>query len=456
MWTLKFNPKMPVGVCLLTGLLNISGAMGQGASPLRLTSGPMVGATEQTETQIWVQTTVPAMVTIRFWPVNQPAHARERHAQTLAAQAFLTAHIKLDQLLPNTRYQYEIKLNGQPYTVPYSTAFKTQPTGAALNPPPLRFAFGSCAYVNDPKTDPPNKVPGGEYHIYNAIKAKVPDLMLWLGDNIYYREPDFYSVSGMNQRYQHSRAQVDIQPFLANVPQYAIWDDHDFGGNDADWTYRMRDQTMALFKAYWANPAWGHAGTTGIFSRFEWGDAEFFLLDNRSYRAPFMQKDPARPHLGPAQLKWLKDSLASSRATFKFIVSGNQVLNTLTPSENYPAYQQEFQSLMDYLKQQGVEGVVILSGDRHHAEILKQNRPGTYPLYEFTSSPLTSTAFAPFIEEKELPIRQPGTLYSQRNFGMVLIQGPKGQRVLTLELYNSKGEKQWAVNLPEQTFKNRP
>jgi len=45
--------------------------------------------------------------------------------------------------------------------------------------------------------------------------------------------------------------------------------------------------------------------------------------------------------------------------------------------------------LADWLEQQRIDGVVFISGDRHFGELLKIARPGAYPLYEFTSSPLT-------------------------------------------------------------------
>ena len=58
--------------------------------------------------------------------------------------------------------------------------------------------------------------------------------MLWLGDNIYTREVDFYSLSGYQKRYTHTRNIKEMQPLLSNTHHYAIWDDHDYGPNNTD------------------------------------------------------------------------------------------------------------------------------------------------------------------------------------------------------------------------------
>jgi alkaline phosphatase D len=39
---------------------------------------------------------------------------------------------------------------------------------------------------------------------------------------------------------------------------------------------------------------------------------------------------------------------------------------------------------------EGIEGVIFLDGDRHHSEITKLEREGTYPLYDFTISSFTA------------------------------------------------------------------
>lgn len=89
-------------------------------------------------------------------------------------------------------------------------------------------------------------------------------------------------------------------------------------------------------------------------------------------------------------MEWLKNSLLYSSATFKIITVGSQVLNPVSPYDKWRDFPAEYQELMDFLKEYKVNGVLFLTGDRHHSEIIKVDRPGTYPLYDITVSPLTS------------------------------------------------------------------
>lgn len=152
----------------------------------------------------------------------------------------------------------------------------------------------------------------------------------------------------------------------------------------------------------------------------------------------------------------MREALSASRASFKFIVVGNQVLNTRTPSENFYSYSGEFQAFLNWLEQSRIPGIMLLSGDRHHSELLKKQRPGTYPLYEWTVSPLTSQAYPPFPAEKELPERVSGSLVETRNFGLLSISGPAGARVLELQIRNPQGTLLWGQRIPQQELGLKP
>ncbi len=92
--------------------------------------------------------------------------------------------------------------------------------------------------------------------------------------------------------------------------------------------------------------------------------------------------------------------------------------------------------------------MVFLSGDRHHAELQRLDRPGTYPIYDFTSSPLTAglsdSASRPGSTEVDAPTRVPGTLVNTvRNFGTLTVAGPRTDRTLTMRLYDAEGAVLW-------------
>lgn len=410
----------------------------------------MVGPVEMTEARIWVQTSAPAQVQIRYQPEGEPQLQRISKTYWTDEAHYLTQVIPLTDLQPDRVYTWEVWLNGQVHTLPFQPRFRTQPLWRhRTEPPPLRLALGSCVYLNDPDSDVPGHVLGGNYEIFEAIRQSQPDFMLWMGDNVYLREPDFTSPTRLNVRYRQLRELPQARPLFGSLPHYAIWDDHDFGPNDSDRSYRLRFESLDIFRHYWpASVRWPQAG--GIYQNFEWGDAEFFLTDNRFFRAPNAMPDPQRDFFGPVQTAWLREALTASRARFKFIVIGNQVLNTKNPSENFYSYSREFQDFLKWLEQSQIPGIMLLSGDRHHSELLKKERPGTYPLYEWTVSPLTSQAYPPFAVEKDLLERVPGSLVATRNFGLLEISGPAGARVLDLQLRSPQGTLLWRQRIAQQ------
>jgi alkaline phosphatase D len=344
------------------------------------------------------------------------------------------------------RFEYEVLVNGAVQRRPYALSFQTQPLWQwRTDPPDFTIAIGSCAYVNDSLYDRPGKPYGGNYEIFTSIASKKPDLMLWLGDNVYYREVDWTSALTMRYRNSHTRALPEMQPLLGAAHNYAIWDDHDFGPNNSDRTFPLRREALDIFKLFWANHTYGLEETPGVFSRFQWGDVEFFLLDDRYHRAPNDVPDGAsREMFGGPQLQWLQESLVSSAAPFKIVVGGNQMLNPLSPHEAFARYPREHAALLQWIRDCRIPGVLFLSGDRHHTELIRLEDSTFYPLYDYTSSPLTSSTGVSE-SERNNPLRVPGTWVNDvRNFGLLKFDGPRKDRRLTMECYNKDGVLLWS------------
>ena len=147
---------------------------------------------------------------------------------------------------------------------------------------------------------------------------------------------------------------------------------------------------------------------------------------------------------GDAQIQWLMDALVSSNAPFKVVAAGNQMMNPLTPFEAFGTFEKEQERLIRFIREARVSGVLFLSGDRHHTELIRRVEPGVYPLYDFTSSPLTSTPAEQKKEEENNPARVPGTwVTGVRNFGLIEASGPAAQRKLTLRTLDATGKEWW-------------
>ncbi|MDP2470921.1 MAG: alkaline phosphatase D family protein [Candidatus Palauibacterales bacterium] len=413
-----------------------------------LQSGPMLGYSEMFEVLVWAQTTAPAEVGVVYWDLEDPDVRMETETVATTKAGAYTAKLIADQVQPGRHYGYELHINGANVQRPYPLEFQTQVLWQwRTDPPDFRIAAGSCFYVNDPPYDRPGEPYGGEFQILDAMVASHPDAMVWMGDNFYYREPDWNTRTGMIYRNTDTRSYPGLQPFLASVHQYATWDDHDYGPDNSDWAYREKVTSREVFDLFWGNPELGTPELGGITTRFEWGDVEFFLLDNRWFRSSEFRISGHKQVFGEEQLQWLVDALTYSRATFKIIVSGGQLLNPVAKWDSYATYPEERDRFLQLLRENEVQGVVLLSGDVHYTVLSKLDRPGTYPLWEISTSPITAGPASVDPETYENSLAEPGTLFVQRNFATLDFSGPERDRVLNVTVWGSDGEELWSKEI---------
>lgn len=408
-----------------------------------LQSGPMVGYSEMREVALWAQTTRPADVSFVYWDVERPADRSETSAVRATAEDAFVVEIPVALLEPGTRYTYEVRVDGRTVPVDWPLEFQTQELWQwRTDPPSFRFVIGSCFYVNDPPYDRPGEPYGAGFEILESMYATRPDAMVWMGDNVYLREADWYSRAGILYRYAHTRSLPELQPLLGSTHHYATWDDHDYGPNNSDWTWREKATTKDVFDLFWANPTSGTPHFGGIVTSFQWGDTEFFLIDDRWFRSPEDRVDD-RHMLGP-QLEWLIDALVSSQAAFKFVVSGSQILNPVAGWESFATFPAERGRLLAALRENDVGGVMFLTGDVHHTVLTSMQRPGTYPLYDLTISPLTAGPSDIDEARSDNHLLVPGTLYADRNFATLDFSGPRQDRVLTITVRATDGSEVWS------------
>jgi alkaline phosphatase D len=305
----------------------------------------------------------------------------------------------------------------------------------------LTFLTGSCAFQYP---FPLNA--GGKRRRLNRIFAQMAkeeaDFMVWTGDNVYYLAGQWNSYKKMVKKNLRSRYRKPIDDFLASCPQYAIWDDHDYGPNDSDGHFKLKDTALAVFKKFWANPYYGSNGKDGVFSHFSHQDCDFFMLDSRFHCD---KNTGSRELLGEMQMEWLKDQLKASKANFKFVFSGTQFLPVKQSGETWGKFGTEREDFMAFLKENNITGVILVSGDRHYTELNKEEREDAYPLYEFTCSPLTSFMDPSF--PKNNPLRVEGTAIRDQNYGRIKIYNDGDERVCLIETFNTKGEFVWKYEI---------
>ena len=427
-----------------------------------LISGPWAGNVELRTAMIWLEVSPSVKkVSVSYYPKSNLKNIQSLIYKGELGKAFNPVKLELNGLEFGTTYQYEINLDGKKIALPFSTQFTTKDLWQYRKPvPDFSFLTGSCAYFNEPKYDRPGKSYGGDSTIFETMAKTPADFHVWLGDNWYSREVDYSSVWGLNYRASHDRAYQILQEFMAKMPQYAIWDDHDYGPNDAGKSYIFKNESRAIFKNYWLNPSYGEEDK-GIYTKVSYGDVDLFLTDDRFFRSEDEipdsingQPNTSKDFLGKQQTEWLQNSLLYSKATFKIIVTGSQVLNTFNKYECMQHYPYEYNMLLNFLSEQKIKGVLFLTGDRHHSEVIKMNRPGLYPLYDITVSPYTSgISKVGKSPEENNPLREPNTLVEAQNFAKFSFTGKKGERILKVEFIGLKGDKLGEFSVDEKSLK---
>lgn len=423
-----------------------------GAGAATLAGGPMAGPATSERVGVWLMTDAPAQVQLEYWAQGQPGAAQRSAPVATRPERGHTARIDLDGLRAATRYAYRVLLDGTPVELGEVPAFTTAPADPSA-PRELLIATGSCNYVPDPPYEVNKDAFGAGFEIFDTVAAQRPDVMLWLGDNIYYRDGDFTPADGvaarMHRRWAATRRFAPLQRLLRTGQHVAIWDDHDYGPDNANRDFALKATALALFQDYWANPGHGLPSVAGIFTRVPLGDVELFLLDDRYHRDDDASTDPARTMLGAAQLEWLKGALRDSHASFKLVTNGSRMLSDrLSPElrggegwHNFPAERQAF---LDWLAAERIDGVLFVSGDIHYTHLTERERPGTYPLTELTCSPLTAR-----VHPRPFPVREvPGALVTQRNFCTLQFSGPAGARLLRVAAWDAAGTRLWEAEFP--------
>jgi alkaline phosphatase D len=433
----------------------------------QITWGPLQGYLEAREVKINVgygkNDNAPFDAQLVYWEKDNPIKSKQvTNGSNSPSGIYTVVSYVLSELKMGTIYEYQIEWKKKRISSVNTFKTKFDWWQKSLPAPDFSFILASCFYVNDSIYDRAGRPYGQKKNILNTMANAKADFMIWGGDNLYLRDPDLTSESGLEYRFEKNTTTAEFQKLFAARPNYALWDDHDFGPNDGDKTYELKGKTLELFKTYWANKTYGEEDNAGIYGRFTWYDCEFFIIDDRYHRSPNEVKDsidgkpnPNKNYLGTKQLDWLKNSLLNSKATFKFIVNGNQVLNPKCEYECFRNYSYEMTDLLSHIKSYNVNGVLFLSGDRHHSEVIKLDNVVNYPLYDVTASAATSGTHKLAKSEENNPYRIPNTHVEENNFGMLSVSGKKNERILKIEFVDENGASKSSFEISEKGLKSK-
>ncbi|MDC0937313.1 alkaline phosphatase D family protein, partial [Pirellulales bacterium] len=356
--------------------------------------GPLLGNVTDTSASFWIRSAAEAEVALYIRRADSlPPDADDDFF--LDKQAVASSHTREDEdyttivtaggLSPGASYVYGLSINGGPVRGSREQRFSTFP--ARDEPARFKIAFGGGAgFV------PPHE------RMWTTIKNDAPLALLLLGDNVYIDDPK----SPAMQRYTYYRRQSrpEWRNLTGQTAVFTIWDDHDFSVNDSWGGPRVEHpwwklkNSWPIFKQNWANPAYASGDQPGCWYAFSIGDVRFIMLDCRYYRTNPKLNSPSM--LGPVQLAWLKDQLTAEKKQSK---RGFTVLCSSVPwtfgtkggsKDTWNGYRRERDEIFAHLEQQQIEGVLLLSADRHRSDAWRIDRKDDYDLFEFSSSRLTN------------------------------------------------------------------
>lgn len=415
-----------------------------------ITHGVATGDVTSDSAVLWFRTEGPAQVEVRFAAVHdweQAASVKTEQFSTKADHDF-TMTLPLNGLRPATRYRYGVRTiqpNPPTASAPGLTEGEFTTAPAASESVPITFLWSADLGGQHRCRD---EAKG--YAIFERLWNQNPDFAILLGDLIYGDDkcPSPPNAAGSEftaatlgqyrakHRYQHGSSA--LQQFLASVPIWAVWDDHDVTNNFSGPYEPLMPLGRQALLEYWPirTPA---TEPTRLYRRVRYGaDLEIFILDTRQYRSRNADLDgPEKTMLGKAQLAWLLDGLTQSTARWKVIATSVPLSNPKAGSPATPGndswaratdgtgFQSELRTILNTILLQSIRNVVWLAADVHYMQVnaYDTNDDGVIDFHEFIAGPLSGATKDPLLPDSTF---HPTTLFNESgsmNFGKVSVRG---------------------------------
>ncbi|HET8580298.1 MAG TPA: alkaline phosphatase D family protein [Nitrospiraceae bacterium] len=430
-----------------------------------LAHGVATGDVTSNSALVWFRTAGPAKVLVQWLPQDGSALPTSSEPVLTDQKHDFTGTIQLKGLAPATPYRYKVSAQALERVdrTDLSGWFRT--AAAETVSEPITFVWsgdvggqGRCRDSSD------------GYPIFDRVLAVKPAFALLLGDTIYGDEvcpsppnapgSDFAATTldQFRAKHRYQREAPALQRFLASVPVYAIWDDHEVRNNFSGPYDPLMPIGRQAFIEYWPirTPP---DDPYRLYRQIRRGaDLELFILDTRQYRSRNAEPDgPGKTMLGSAQRDWLLAGLSRSTATWKLISTSVPLSNPkggtmLVPGNDSWAmaadgtgFQTELRAILQTILDRKVRNVVWLAADVHYAQVnaYDPNGDGVPDFHEFICGPLSAAPRRPILPD---PTFRPSTFYSEgefTNFGLVTV----GRTSLRVQIIDGGG-----VSRFERTF----
>lgn len=335
---------------------------------------PVVGVMQNNQVPVLVKGTQVGNVRIEYYELSDTISSFTEW-ERLSFSTDLSVTLFLSDIEYEKKYEYRIEFEDDSVSPFYQ--FNTFPIPGMSGK--LSFVYSSC--MRD------NYIPHG---IFDFIKPLSPTFVALVGDNMYADKdgdinngPAHSVIPALRAKYTRNFDE-HFQEISSSFPIIALWDDHDYGQDNSDSTYRYKAEAKQVFKENY--PTYPYAVEDGgIYYRFSISDVDFFVLDTRWYRSPMEDDDiEGKTMLGTEQLDWILSSLKQSTAPFKIIFSsvslndyGGDTSSGRDGYDSWMSYKYERNQIFSFLEDNNIQGVLFFSGDQHYpsAHILNWKFP---------------------------------------------------------------------------------
>lgn len=308
---------------------------------------------------------------------------------------------------------------------------------------PTIIAFGSCNKLDKPQT------------MWEFVAANNPSLWIWLGDIIY---ADTTDMKALAAHYKRLKVNPEYKKLRAKAQIVGVYDDHDFGKNDSDkylTTKRASKKCLMDFLDVPSNSP--IRKREGAYQSYTFGKPgqriKVIIMDTRYFRDS-LSPDPTRQRrytpnmegdlLGEVQWNWLEQEFRNDNANLTLLCSSIQILADEHGYEKWGNFPNARKRMLTLIAKTKPKNLLILSGDRHMAEISKMDLQGLpYPLYDFTSSGLTHIRSG-LVESNKLRV---GDMIVKRNFGILKIRWEGEHPIVSMQVRGQQNEMYEEINV---------
>jgi alkaline phosphatase D len=319
-------------------------------------------------------------------------------------------------------------------------------------------------------------------------EVKLADGTIWKNVVTEARSKVAETLDEYRDNYKYNLTDKNVLALNAEVPIFAQWDDHEVFN---DWyptepigreEHKRRKLTVPNMLTLMARgsrafheymPIRSTPAEPGrVYRQLSYGPLlDVFMIDTRSYRGPNganMEESygPSAYYFAPAQVAWLKRSLARSRAVWK-VISCDMPLalhrayqgadgpgsDALAQNDNGPprGREHELADILSFIRRENIRNTVWITADVHYtaAHYFDPNKAAFQdfdPFWEFIAGPLNAGTAPPIQPETTFGCRvefskgspvgtkiNHGPSYGMQFFGHIAIDGTTGELTVSLK-----------------------